>query len=187
MEIWDVYDDQRRPTGRTHIRGRLMAGGENHIAVGIIVFNRKGEILLTRRCPEKRIAPGQWENTVGSVLAGEDSLSGAVRELREETGIEAEEDELFFLHTVNRRIPHCFMDVYLLYRDIDLSQLVLQPGETCEARWVRFRQWESMLQQEHMSVVCTDDRGVFLDQVRRYMSYCIHSIRRKERERRVHK
>ncbi len=98
MELWDLYDENLRPLGRTRRRGDPMAPGAYHIGVDIWVINAKGEILLTLRAPEKRELPGEWENTCGSVLAGETALEGAVRELREETGIVAAPEELTPLH-----------------------------------------------------------------------------------------
>ena len=35
MELWDIYDDERRRTGRTCVRGETMADGENHLMVEV--------------------------------------------------------------------------------------------------------------------------------------------------------
>ena len=90
MELWDLYDKDRRPLGRTHQRGLPVPPGAYHLAVIVVILNPKGEVLLTRRAPEKDACPGWWENTGGSVLAGETSLEAITRELREETGATAE-------------------------------------------------------------------------------------------------
>ena len=68
--------------------------GEYHMAVIVVIVNSRGEVLLTRRAKEKDLCPGWWENTGGSVLAGETSLEAILRELREETGIRARPEEL---------------------------------------------------------------------------------------------
>ena len=70
MELWDLYDKDRRPLGRTHQRGLPVPPGAYHLAVIVVILNPKGEVLLTRRAPEKDACPGWWENTGGSVLAG---------------------------------------------------------------------------------------------------------------------
>ena len=70
MELWDLYDNDRRPLGRTHQRGLPVPPGAYHLAVIVVILNPKGEVLLTRRAPEKDACPGWWENTGGSVLAG---------------------------------------------------------------------------------------------------------------------
>ena len=134
MEYWDLYDAEKRPLGRTHRRGEPLPEGAFHLGADIWTVNPRGEILLTLRAPEKDDLPNEWENTCGSVLAGETPLEGALRELREETGIVARPDELELLSA------HCdgntFGHSYLLRRDVAIGDLIFQPGETVAARWV---------------------------------------------------
>lgn len=134
MELWDLYDRERRPLGRTHVRGVPCKPGEYHLVVTIWTVNSSGNILLTLRDPAKESFPSTWENTGGSALAGETSRGAAVRELMEETGITAAEEELVLLGSQTTRDAH--VDHYLLRRDIALISLRLQPGETVDARWV---------------------------------------------------
>ena len=112
-ELWDLYDGRRRPLGKTHRRGLPLAPGEYHIAVIVVIVNHRGEVLLTRRAKEKDLCPGWWENTGGSVLAGETSLQAILRELREETGIHAQPEELTLLLQENCRTDTHF-DIYAL-------------------------------------------------------------------------
>lgn len=86
-ELWDLYDIDRRPLNRTIQRGEALPEGTYHLAVGIAVFNTKGDILLTQRAQVKSQYPGCWEMPGGCAQAGETSLEAACRELREETGI----------------------------------------------------------------------------------------------------
>lgn len=87
QEYWDLYDENRRPLGETHLRGLALPKGTYHIVVEVWTVNSKGEILLTLRDPKKETYPDKWECTGGSILAGETSKTGAVRELFEEIGI----------------------------------------------------------------------------------------------------
>jgi isopentenyldiphosphate isomerase len=69
-----------------------------HRVVHILVFNTKGELLLQKRSMNKDVAPGKWDTSVGGHLnAGEDPLSAARREIKEELGISL--GELKFLYT----------------------------------------------------------------------------------------
>ena len=85
-ELWDIYDSDRNPTGRVEPRGRLVIG-DYHLVVHIWLMNEKGEILVTQRAQNNPWGLF-WETTGGSVLAGETSLQAAVREVREEVGIQ---------------------------------------------------------------------------------------------------
>ena len=126
MELWDIYDRQRRTTGRFHVRGTPMGRGEYHLTAFVWVFNRQRELLLTRRAPEKEHYANCWAATGGAALVGETSLQTVRRELREETGIEADEADFHLVRSF--REHSTFSDVYFLFHDIPLSALHLQPA-----------------------------------------------------------
>jgi len=70
---------------RSHIHGNPSL---IHRVVHVLVFNTKGELLLQKRSMSKDVAPGKWDTSVGGHLnIGEDTLSAAKREMKEELGI----------------------------------------------------------------------------------------------------
>ncbi len=140
-ELWDLYDKDRSSLHRTHQRGLPLAPGEYHMAVIVVIVNSRGEVLLTRRAKEKDLCPGWWENTGGSVLAGETSLQAILRELREETGIRARPEELTLLLQENCRTDTHF-DIYALTWEGEAADIRFQPGETDAARWLPRKDWE---------------------------------------------
>lgn len=144
MELWDLYDKDRSPLGRTHVRGVPLEKGEYHLVVFVWTFNSRGQVLMTKRAPEKQSYAGLWEHTGGSVQAGETSLQAILRELQEETGIGARPEELRLAESYRRSNDIC--DVYFLKKDVPLEQICLQPGETCDAKWVTRAQLEEMIQ-----------------------------------------
>lgn len=130
MEIWDIYDGNRRKTGRTAVRGEELKAGEYHLVVHVWVMNAKGEFLLTKRSPDKSF-PGMWECTGGSALAGEDSREAALREVREETGLILDPACGKIVMTLKRKDN--FADVWLFRTEYDVGNVRLQEGETCDA------------------------------------------------------
>ena len=80
-EFWDIYDAERRLTGKRHRRGDPLLEGEYHLVVHIWVRNSTGAFLITKRADGKEPFPGKWECTGGSALAGERSR-GASRNAR---------------------------------------------------------------------------------------------------------
>ena len=57
----------------------------------IFLFNEKGQVLLLKGSPNKKIWAGFYNGVGGHIEAGEDILSSARRELFEETGIDTAE------------------------------------------------------------------------------------------------
>ena len=135
MELWDVYDRNGQLTGRTAIRGgKPMEAGEYHLVVHILAFNRKGELLIQRRQLYKDGWPGWWDvSAAGSVLKGEDSLTGARRELGEEVGILAEEKDMIRFCTMWG--SNWFDTFYFTRFDGDPASLTLQTTEVMDVRF----------------------------------------------------
>lgn len=153
MELWDVYDKDGNRTGRTHDRAEPLAPGDYHLAVTVVIVNSRKEVLCTLRSREKSVFPGVWENPGGGVLAGETSIQGALRELSEETGVMAAEEELHFLcrrMAANPKGEGFFMDVYGLKRDLLPEELTLQPGEVDGAKWFPIDEWEQKARAEEI-------------------------------------
>ena len=87
MEIWDLYNERRELTGLDHIRGDTIPEGYYHLVVHVWIRNSKSEYLISQRSADRPMHPLKWECVGGSVLKGEDSLSGALREIKEEVGL----------------------------------------------------------------------------------------------------
>lgn len=131
-ELWDIYDDDRKPTGRVHRRGEFLAPGDHHLVVHVWLQNSRGEFLITKRSPNKGF-PNMWETTGGSALAGDDSLTAAIREVREETGLTLLPENGKVVISYAR--PDNFTDVWLFLQDFDLEDVRLLEGETCDVMY----------------------------------------------------
>lgn len=150
MEFNDIYDRERNLTGRLHRRGTPWKNGEYGLVVCVWVYDGKGKLLMTRRAKGKSFA-GTWENSGGAVKAGEQSRPAIARELFEETGIQAGEDEFQLIDSGCDGNTH--YDYYCLKRDIPVEQIVLQPGETDDVKWVTFDQVHAMIRRKEICYV----------------------------------
>ena len=144
MEHCELYTASRKATGKSIGRTEKIPKGMYVLVVGIWTINSRGQLLLTYRHPQKPAWPSCWENSGGAVQEGETTLRAARRELREETGIDAPENEFVLLGTVKE--GSAFVDCFLVYKDIELSELVLQEGETVDARWATPEELEELIQ-----------------------------------------
>ena len=148
-ELWDVLDENRNKTGRLHERGKLMKTGDYHLVVHIWIVNSKGEFLVSKRTSGITGWAGMWQTTGGSAVAGDDSLKTALKETSEEIGValDPKNGQLFKQYD----LPHtgdngsAFYDVWLFRQDIDISTVVFQPDETCDAIWVNKEKINKMI------------------------------------------
>ncbi len=147
MEYNDIYDADRNLTGRVHRRGTSWKAGEYGLVVCVWVYDGRGKLLLTRRAKGKSFA-GTWENSGGAAKAGEHSRQAIARELLEETGIRASEEEFELM--CSDRDGHIHYDFYCLKRQTPIEKIVLQPGETDGAKWATFAEVRGMIRRRQI-------------------------------------
>ena len=93
-EYFDVLDEFGNKTGKIKLRGHVHRDGDWHKSVHIWIINNNGDILLQRRCPSKDSNPNMLDiSSAGHLIAGDDSLSGAIRELKEELNLDVTKEE----------------------------------------------------------------------------------------------
>ena len=135
MEYWDIYDAEKKPTGRTMKRNDwCLKDGEYHLTVLGIIARPDGKFLITKRVMTKAWAPGWWEVSGGAAMAGETSEEAVKREIREETGLDVTGWDGGYLFTYHRENPgegdNYFVDVYRFCADFSEEDLQLQEAET---------------------------------------------------------
>ena len=131
-EIWDIYDSERNLLGRTHRRADPLPAGDFHLVVHVWLLNSKGEFLITKRAPNKGY-PNMWECTGGSAVAGDNSVTAAIREVKEETGLDAKPENGECLFTLTRDDSIC--DVWLFRQDFNIDDVILQENETTDVKY----------------------------------------------------
>ena len=132
-EIWDIYDRNKNKTGRFHKRGMPLNKNDYHVIIHAWVVNSRDEVIITKRHSSKKICPNMWECTEGSIIAGESSIEGAVRELKEEIGLSFEKNEAIFLTSFILEFSNTIVDSYMFRRDVKLEDLSLQENEVSKA------------------------------------------------------
>ena len=135
MEYWDIYDADKKVTGRTMKRNDwCLKNGEYHLTVLGVIARKDGTFLITKRVKTKAWAPGWWEVSGGAAQAGETSEEAVRREVKEETGLDVREAEGGYLFTYKRENPgegdNYFVDVFRFVMDVKEEDLHLQEEET---------------------------------------------------------
>jgi len=147
MELWDILDEFGNKTGKTVERGKPMKQGEYHLVIDVWIVNSNHEFLISKRIPSKYPDPGKWNPVCGSAIAGEDSLSSALRETGEELGVT--------LEPKNGKLTNQFkcgsnaiIDVWLFRQEVDINSVVLQLEETDEVMWATAERIRELLKNE---------------------------------------
>lgn len=132
-EIWDLYDGNGFKTNRTMMRGEEVPTGLYHLVVHIWPINDRGEFLIQQRSMSVQWKPGIWAVTGGSAVSGEDAMSAARRELREELGYDAPEEELVRVACLKR--TNSFCNVYSIRLNLPEKAFELQKEEVQVVKW----------------------------------------------------
>lgn len=130
MEIRDLYDENKTPTGKTFVKGEQVPKGYYYLIVIITIQNSKGEFLIQKRVERKG---GRWALTGGHPTAGQTSLEGIRTEVQEELGLDLNNDKLDLFKTVT--VNDQFFDLYYLNKDIQLEEITIQKEEVDDVKW----------------------------------------------------
>lgn len=141
MELWDLYTEDRVLTGKSHVRGEEIPENLFHLVVHVWIKNSKGQYLISQRAADRPTCPLMWETVGGSVLKGENSLQGALREVKEEVGIDLSSDKgkLIFSKVrkaMGRRKFNDILDVWCFEYDGEAHLDKAETKEVEQSKWL---------------------------------------------------
>lgn len=120
----------------------LPPNASHQVGVGAFVVNAKGEVLLVqeRRGPAAR--PDFWKVPTGLVEQGEDIADAAMREVREETGVEVEFHSLVALRQAHGA-AFGKSDLFFMCAcsPVGSEAITIQQSEIKDARWMDVDEW----------------------------------------------
>ena len=144
-ELIDVYDRDRRPTGRVVPRETELGDGEYRLVIHIFLFDSRNRLLIQLRSRKKSMYGGLWDVSAGGhSRAGENSAAAAHRELLEELGLDVDFSRIDPALCAN--FSHGFDDYYVIDRDVEPAALTLQASEVDAVKWVDRAQLKAMIE-----------------------------------------
>lgn len=141
-EIWDIVNENGESLGITWERQNHKNIPEGMYHPCVEVWVRIGDkLLITRRHPEKSEGL-KYDVPVGAVVAGENILTGAVRELSEEAGIAVNADDML---EIGRGVNGNVYAASYLVALASVPNITLQPTEVVGYKLVSQCELEEML------------------------------------------
>lgn len=147
-EIWDLYNENRELLGKDHIRGKKLPIDSYHLVVHVWIRNSKGEYLISQRSANRPTFPSMWETVGGSVVKGEDSLQGAIREAKEEVGVDLVPENGKVLFTKIRK--DSILDVWLFEYDGEVDLCNATTDEVAQAAWMDRKQIKGLFDEKKL-------------------------------------
>ncbi|MBT3814619.1 NUDIX domain-containing protein [Candidatus Woesearchaeota archaeon] len=102
-DLLDVVNETDEVIGQDYKNNKFTKGFISRNAV-VFIKDKEGRYIIVKRSPLKRTDPNKLDLSVcGNVNAGEDYKQAAIREMKEEIGIEC---DVKFLKKITNEIPH---------------------------------------------------------------------------------
>ena len=172
LEFLDIVDENGEPTGKTVERKKAHAEGIRHRTSHVWLARKRNgrvEILMQKRAENKDSYPGCYDiSSAGHIPAGDGFEESAVRELREELGVKADEGELIYCGDRNVQWDDVFSGkpfhdnqfsrVFLLWRNTEEDQFTLQKEELESVKWIPFDECvDGVLNNKFKNCIATDE------------------------------
>ncbi len=149
MEIFDVVDENGIPTGEVVDRKKAHREGIRHRTAHVWIIRKTDtgvQVLLQKRSENKDSFPGQYDtSSAGHIPAGDEPVESAIRELKEELGIDAVPEQLKYAGSFHVQYEEEFhgemfrdneyANVFVYDEEVDISSLILQEEEVERVDW----------------------------------------------------
>lgn len=146
MELLDYYDEKNEKKLGVLERKKIHQCDLWHREISVWILNEKNEVLLQRRSPLKKTGANKFSLTAGHIGTGEKEIEAALREIKEEIGINVTENELILLdiYKNEQKNNNCFSYTYLLKTNKKIEDMTMQE-EVSELKYITIDELEKRL------------------------------------------
>ncbi len=180
-EYIDIVDNKGKPTGKTALKSEAHKNGWYHNTIHLWLYTKQGEVLLQQRSRKKAIHPLLWDvSAAGHIDAGETFLEAAIRETKEEIGLELQPKDLIKIGVEFHETNYAngaikdneFHQVYIAELKTELKNLTPQKDEVEALKLVSFKTFEDLLAQ-------SETNNHFIPTNKSYYYFVIKTIKEK--------
>lgn len=169
MELIEIVDKDGNFTGKIMDKDEAHDKNLLHNEIAVFIMNAKGETLLQKRSASKRFHPNKWGLCAGHVDAGESLENAALREIKEEVGLDITENELkpfaereFYISDINSHVTY----FYYIVSNLKEEDFVIQKEELSEVKWFSLDEVIDMIKSNDGSIVFKEDRIHLFEKLR---------------------
>jgi isopentenyldiphosphate isomerase len=153
-ELIDIVTKNGLPTGETALKSVIHTKGYLHNTAHIWFYTNDGKILLAQRAASKSIYPLLWDVSVaGHIDAGESIENGAIREIKEEIGLQIKSTDLekigvfeCFQSYPNGIKDNEFHNTYIVQLEVPIASLTPQEEEVQALKLVTISTFKTLLE-----------------------------------------
>lgn len=169
MELIEIVDKNGNFTGQVMDKEEAHDKNLLHNEVAVFIINDEKQVLLQKRSTNKRFNPNKWALCAGHVDAGESLESAALRELKEEVGIDITKSDLkpfaereFTIRDLNSHITY----FYYTKSNLNEKDFIIQKEELSEVKWFDIDRVIDMIKSKDDSTVFREERLSLFEQLK---------------------
>ncbi len=132
MEYLQVFNKNKEKINERVSRENKLKLPDDKYFMIVLIFmeNSDGEFLLQKTSKDRNSIIA---TTGGHVTYGDDGFKTAIKEVKEELGLDLDKKELTYIDTLTYR--KAFQEIYYVCKDIDITSLTLQKEEVECVKW----------------------------------------------------
>lgn len=180
-EYIDIVTSEGEPTGNIALKSDAHKKGWYHNTIHLWLYTRESEILLQQRSHKKAIHPLLWDvSAAGHIDAGETFTEAALRETKEEIGLELKPNDLMKIGVERHESSYNngaiqdneFHQVFIAELKTEVKNLIPQSEEVEALKLVSFKEFEALLKQ-------SETNNHFIPTNKSYYRFVVKTIKEK--------
>ena len=156
IEYRDLYDKNKLNIFERVKKGNKIPLNKYYITVVIFIENSNNELFL-----QINRKYDLWSITGGHPKSGENSIEGAIVELKEELNLDVNSNDLEFIKSI--RTDDDFVDIYYLKKDFNIEDIKRQEEEVGDVNWFSIKDVSDLICKNKLIPAHLDFYNCFLE------------------------
>ena len=175
--MWEIFDIYTRDGIYIWTAPKTVCHSKNpgfyHKPARIWIINDNDKILVQKRASTKKNHPNKRDMpSAGHVLAWEKIIDGAIRETREELGVETKKEDYKFICEYIADKAFEIAQVFLLKLNLEENEFKLQKEEVAEVKWLTYDEFKKLFYSKDFVWSDNNYKELVLNMLKENLSEC---------------